>query len=81
MGMTGCKRISLSEISGWYSDNDLANMPDDYDYDSPLTDLEDSTDANSEPEYSSLEETFSESSGSEYGGKTSSNCYSLFLQA
>lgn len=43
-------------------DHDMAD-----DYDSPLTDLEDSADDN---EYSSLEETFSESSGSEYGGKT-----------
>jgi hypothetical protein len=51
-------------------DHDMAD-----DYDSPLTDLEDSADDN---EYSSLEETFSESSGSEYGGKTYSNCYFLF---
>ncbi|KAG2139716.1 hypothetical protein DEU56DRAFT_911980 [Suillus clintonianus] len=37
-------------------------------YDSPLTDLEDSTSSSSG--YSSPEETFSESSGSEYGGET-----------
>ncbi|KAG1811284.1 uncharacterized protein BJ212DRAFT_565644 [Suillus subaureus] len=41
------------------SDDDMVDG-----YDSPLTDLEDSS------EYSSPEETFSESSGSEYGGET-----------
>lgn len=49
-------------VDDWMSldgDHDMAD-----DYDSPLTDLEDSTGAS---EYSSLEETFSESSGSEYG--------------
>ncbi|KAG1888676.1 hypothetical protein F4604DRAFT_2024303 [Suillus subluteus] len=54
--------IIVDDWTSLDSDHDMAD-----DYDSPLTDLEDSTDGS---EYSSLEETFSESSGSEYGGET-----------
>ncbi|KAG1785897.1 uncharacterized protein HD556DRAFT_84031 [Suillus plorans] len=55
------------------SDNDSTSLDGDHDmaddYDSPLTDLED-TGSTGSSGYSSLEETFSESSGSEYDGKT-----------
>ncbi|KAG2137149.1 uncharacterized protein EDB93DRAFT_769323 [Suillus bovinus] len=53
--------ISRPDWTSLDSDHDSEVVDD---YDSPLTDLEDSTGD------SSLEETFSESSGSEYGGKT-----------
>ncbi|KAG2114621.1 uncharacterized protein F5147DRAFT_677454 [Suillus discolor] len=56
------------------SDNDSTSLDGDHDmaggYESPLTDLEESEDSAGSSGYSSLEETFSESSGSEYGGKT-----------
>ncbi|KAG2338543.1 hypothetical protein BDR05DRAFT_1004117 [Suillus weaverae] len=52
-------------VDDWMSLDGDDDMVDDYD--SPLTDLEDSTGGS---EYSSLEEAFSESSGSEYGGET-----------
>ncbi|KAG0698024.1 hypothetical protein DFH29DRAFT_1003243 [Suillus ampliporus] len=66
----GCRtlRVSLSIVDDYMpldNDDDPESMVDDYD--SPLTDLEESTCSS---EYSSLSEMSSEDSGSEYGGET-----------